>query len=440
MTQRDLIKSEYPDVSDDVVTFAMKGAEIYGGDWNSLTSSQKKGIMNRAKDNDAGIASSLDEQNEINERNRIGSEEYNKANEKSSNEKLKENIKEDLSYLTSKAENSITSVNTEAENSGNDKIKNLDKTYDYSDIEKENKDNIKAGEKENDAIISEALADGDLDPSTLSGNQVEKNLLKMTDVAGRPIFTQNKDGSYTVAPDLTKKEFLEAVGGKKSNTTKNILTSLSAGLVLLGIPVPNLGTIYTNFSGENYDELYDEYKTQQSLLREGLNNQLAEGFGILVKGAASRDDDINKATDEDYQKADNANRSKELGWDLKKMEAEGTISKNQAVSLEKLMKDLDKEQQIFIYDLQSRMEPAKQAEMLKLLANFSSEELKQFSRRMKEYDPNNSLTKEDLTRLSLQVASDIVGNVSGAASKLIGSDKKIKTFISGSKLFGRKGV
>lgn len=440
MTQRDLIKSEYPDVSDDVVTFAMKGAEIYGGDWNSLTSSQKKGIMNRAKDNAAGIASSLDEQNEINERNRIGSEEYNKANEKSSNEKLKENIKEDLSYLTSKAENSITSVNTEAENSGNDKIKNLDKTYDYSDIEKENKDNIKAGEKENDAIISEALADGDLDPSTLSGNQVEKNLLKMTDVAGRPIFTQNKDGSYTVAPDLTKKEFLEAVGGKKSNTTKNILTSLSAGLVLLGIPVPNLGTIYTNFSGENYDELYDEYKTQQSLLREGLNNQLAEGFGILVKGAASRDDDINKATDEDYQKADNANRSKELGWDLKKMEAEGTISKNQAVSLEKLMKDLDKEQQIFIYDLQSRMEPAKQAEMLKLLANFSSEELKQFSRRMKEYDPNNSLTKEDLTRLSLQVASDIVGNVSGAASKLIGSDKKIKTFISGSKLFGRKGV
>ena len=289
-------------------------------------------------------------------------------------------------------------------------------------------------------MISEALADGDLDPNTLSGNQVEKNLLKMTDVAGRPIFTQNKDGSYTVAPDLTKKEFLEAVGGKKSNTTKNILTSLSAGLVLLGIPVPNLGKIYTNFSGENYDELYDEYKTQQSLLREGLNNQLSEGFGIVVKGAASRDDDINKASDKDYQKADDANRSKEYGWDLKKMEAEGEISKEQSVKLEKLMKDLDKEQQLFIYDLQSRMEPAKHAEMLKLLSNFNSEELKQFSRRMKEYDPNNSLTKEDLTRLALQAAADIVGDVTGAASKLIGSDKNIKTFISGSKLFGRKGV
>ena len=310
MTQRDLIKSEYPDVSDDVVTFAMKGAEVYGGDWNYLTPSQKKGVMKRAEDNAAGNPSSFDDMNELNERNRVGSEEYNKSNEKSNGEKLKENIKEDLSDLTSKAENNITSVNNEAEKSGNDKIKDLKNTYDYSTIEKENKNNVKAGEKENDAMIYEALADGDLDPSTLDGNQVEKNLLKMTDVAGRPIFTQNKDGSYTIAPDLTKKEFLEAVGGKKSNTTKNILTSLSAGLVLLGIPVPNLGKIYTNFSGENYDELYDEYKTQQSLLREGLNNQLSEGFGIVVKGAASRDDDINKASDKDYQKADNANRSK----------------------------------------------------------------------------------------------------------------------------------
>ena len=346
-------------------------------------------------------------------------------------------LKDAIDNTVNDAKNNITSTNSEAEASGNDKIKDLKNTYDYSNIEKENKNNVKAGEKENDDMIYEALADGDLDPSTLDGNQVEKNLLKMTDVAGRPVFTQNKDGSYTVAPDLTKKEFLEAVGGKKSNTTKNILTSLSAGLVLLGIPVPNLGKIYTNFSGENYDELYDEYKTQQSLLREGLNNQLAEGFGIIVKGAASRDDGINKASDKDYQKADNANRSKEYGWDLKKMEAEGTISTNQKVKLEKLMKDLDKEQQTFIYDLQSRMEPAKHAEMLKLLSNFNSEELKQFSRRMKEYDPNNSLTKEDLTRLSLQAASDIV---SGAASKLIGSDKNIKTFISGSKLFGRKGV
>jgi len=346
-------------------------------------------------------------------------------------------LKEDLDNTVNDFKNDITATNSEAEASGNDKIKDLKNTYDYSNIEKENKNNIKAGEKENDDMISEALADGDLDPNTLSGNQVEKNLLKMTDVAGRPIFTQNKDGSYTVAPDLTKKEFLEAVGGKKSNTTKNILTSLSAGLVLLGIPVPNLGKIYTNFSGENSDELYDEYKTQQSLLREGLNNQLSEGFGIVVKGAASRDNDINKASDKDYQKADNANRSKEYGWDLKKMEAEGTISANQSVKLEKLMKDLDKEQQTFIYDLQSRMEPAKHAEMLKLLSNFNSEELKQFSRRMKEYDPNNSLTKEDLTRLALQAASNIVN---GAASKLIGSDKNIKTFISGSKLFRRKGV
>ena len=356
---------------------------------------------------------------------------------------IKENnttLKDHIDNTMNDAKNSITATDDKAEASGNEKIKNLNKTYDYSNIEKENKNNIKAGEKENDDIISEALADGDLDPSTLDGNQVEKNLLKMTDVAGRPIFTQNKDGSYTIAQDLTKKEFLEAVGGKKSNTTKNILTSLSAGLVLLGIPVPNLGKIYTNYTGENYDELYDEYKTQQSLLREGLNNQLSEGFGIVVKGAASRDDDINKARDEDYQKADNANRSKDYGWDLKKMEAEGTISKNQSVKLEKLMKDLDKEQQTFIYDLQSRMEPAKHAEMLKLLSNFSSEELKQFSRRMKEYDPNNSLTKEDLTRLALQAASNIVGEAAGAASKLIGSDKNIKSFISGSRLFGRKGV
>lgn len=346
-------------------------------------------------------------------------------------------LKDDIGNTLNGVKNNITATNSEAEASGNDKIKDLKNPYDYSDIEKENKNNIKAGEKENDDMISEALADGDLDPNTLSGNQVEKNLLKMTDVAGRPVFTQNKDGSYTVAPDLTKKEFLEAVGGKKSNTTKNILTSLSAGLVLLGIPVPNLGKIYTNFSGENYDELYDEYKTQQSLLREGLNNQLSEGFGIIVKGAASRDDDINKASDKDYQKADNANRSKEYGWDLKKMVAEGDISANQSVKLEKLMKDLDKEHQMFIYGLQSRMEPAKHIEMLKLLANFSSEELKQLSRRMKEYDPNNSLTEEDFTRLSLQVASNIVG---GAANRLIGSDKNIKTFISGSRLFGRKGV
>lgn len=437
MTQRDLIKSYDPELSDDEVTFTMKQTEVYGGDWNSLTDSQKRGAIKRGKENAAGIANSLEEKNEINERNRVGSEEYNKANEKSNNEKLQEKVKEDF---ISKAENSITSVNNEAEASGNEKIKNLDKTYDYSNIEKYNKNNVKAGEKENDTIISEALADGDLDPNTLSGNQVEKNLLKMTDVAGRPIFTQNKDGSYTIAPDLTKKEFLEAVGGKKSNTTKNILTSLSAGLVLLGIPVPNLGKIYTNFTGENYDELYDEYKTQQSLLREGLNNQLSEGFGIVVKGAASRDDDINKASDKDYQKADDANRSKEYGWYLNKMEAEGTIDKNQRINLEAALKDLDKEQQIFIYDLQSKMEPAQHAEMLKLLSNFSSEELKQFSRRMKEYDPNNSLTKEDLTRLALQAASDIVGNVSGAASKLIGSDKRIKSFISGSRLFGRKGV
>lgn len=440
MTDREYLKSEYPDATDTQISLMMNElTNVYSGVQTS-TKSQRDGAFKRAKDGADGNPRSLDAMNELNEINRIGSEEYNKANEKSNNEKLKENIKEDLSDLTSKAESSITSVDTEAEASGNEKIKNLNKTYDYSDIEKENKNNIKAGEKENDAMISEALADGDLDPNTLSGNQVEKNLLKMTDVAGRPIFTQNKDGSYTVAPDLTKKEFLEAVGGKKSNTTKNILTSLSAGLVLLGIPVPNLGKIYTNFSGENYDELYDEYKTQQSLLREGLNNQLSEGFGIVVKGAASRDDDINKASDKDYQKADDANRSKEYGWDLKKMEAEGEISKEQSVKLEKLMKDLDKEQQLFIYDLQSRMEPAKHAEMLKLLSNFNSEELKQFSRRMKEYDPNNSLTKEDLTRLALQAAADIVGDVTGAASKLIGSDKNIKTFISGSKLFGRKGV
>lgn len=429
MTQRDLIKSEYPDLSDDEISFAMDEAVIYGGDWNYLTPSQKNGAIKRAKNTAAGNPDSYDAMNELNERNRVGSEEYNKANEKSEGEKLKDNISDSIEG----AKNNITATNTEAEKSGNDKIKDLGNTYDYSDIEKGNKDNIKAGEKENEAIVSEALANGELNPNDLTGNQVEKNLLKMTDVAGKPIFTQNEDGSYTVAPVLTKKDFLEAVGGKKSNTTKNILTSLSAGLVLLGIPVPNLGTIYTNFSGENYDELYDEYKTQQSLLREGLNNQLSEGFGIVVKGAASRDDAINKASDEDYQKADDAIRSKELGWDYKKMVADGIISENQAVSLEKAMKDLDKEQQTFIHGLKSKMDTAQQVELLKLLANFSSEELKQFSRRMKEYDPNNSLTPEDITRLSLQVASDIV-------NKLVGSDKKIKTFISGSKLFGRKGV
>ena len=349
-------------------------------------------------------------------------------------------LKDAIDETVNAAKNGITATNIEAEASGNEKVKNLDKTYDYSDIEKNNKDNIEAGEEENDDIVSEALADGNLDPNDLSGNQVEQNLLKMTDVTGRHIFTQNKDGSYTVAPNLTKKEFLEAVGGKKSNTTKNILTSLSAGLVLLGIPVPNLGKMYTNFSGENYDDLYDEYKTQQSLLREGLNEHLAEGFGIIVKGAASRDDAINKASDGDYQKADDAIRSKELGWDLKKMVAEGTISKNQKAQLEKLLKDLDKEQRLFIYDLDSKMDNAKRIEFLKLLAEFSTEEIEQFSRRMKEFDPNNSLTNEDLTRLSLEAAANIVGDVSGAASKLIGSDKKIKTFISGSRLFGRKGV
>ena len=191
MTQRDLIKSYDTDLSDDAVTFAMNELDrVYGGDWNSLTDVQKKGITKRAKDTAAGNANSMDALNDLNERNRVGSEEYNKANEKSSNEKLKENIEEDL---ISKAEKSITSANSEAEASGNDKIKDLKNTYDYSNIEKENKNNIKAGEKENDDMISEALADGDLDPSTLSGNQVEKNLLKMTDVAGRPIFTQNKD-------------------------------------------------------------------------------------------------------------------------------------------------------------------------------------------------------------------------------------------------------
>lgn len=403
-------------------------------DVNSLSKSTWNRIMEQAEQSVTGkevsYPSATTEAIKANRERDI--EAFNKAN--------KTTLKDAIDDTINDAKNSITSTNSEVEASGNEKIKNLNKTYDYSNIEKDNKNNIKEGEKENDAMISEALADGELDPNDLSGNQVEKNLLKMTDVTGRPIFTQNKDGSYTVSRDLTKKEFLEAVGGKKSNTVKNILTSLSAGLVLLGIPVPNLGKIYTNFSGENYDELYNEYITQQSLLREGLNNQLSEGFGIVVKGAASRDDDINKASDKDYQKADDANLSKELGWYLKKMEAEGAISKNQAVKLEKSMKDLDKEQQTFIYDLQSRMEPAKHAEMLKLLSDFSSEELKQFSRRMKEYDPNNSLTKEDLTRLSLQAVSDIVGEAAGAASKLIGSDKRIKSFISGSKLFGRKGV
>ena len=403
-------------------------------DVNSLPDSTFKRIMNDTKALYNGIE--VSQPSATTEAIKTDRERDTEAFTKANNTTLKDAIDDTVND----AKNSITATNAEAEKSGNEKIKNLNKTYDNSNIEKENKDNIKAGEKENDIMVNESLADGELDPTTLSGNQVEKNLLKMTDVTGRPIFTQNKDGSYTVSRDLTKKEFLEAVGGKKSNTTKNILTSLSAGLVLLGIPVPNLGKIYTNYTGENYDELYDEYLTQQSLLREGLNNQLSEGFGIVVKGAASRDDDINKASDKDYQKADDANRSKELGWDLNKMVAEGTISKNQAVELEKLMKDLDKEQQIFIYDLQSRMEPAKHAEMLKLLSNFSSEELKQFSRRMKEYDPNNSLTKEDLTRLALQAASNIVGEAAGAASKLISSDKKIKSFISGSRLFGRKGV
>ena len=428
----DSLSNEERAIANTILANENGGLGVY--DVNSLPKSTFERIMNDTKALYSGIE--VSQPSATTEAIKANRERDAEAFTKENSTTLKDNI----SNTIEGAKNSITATSTEAEASGNEKIKDLDKTYDYSNIEKENKNNIKASEKENDAMISEALADGDLDPNTLSGNQVEKNLLKMTDVAGRPIFTQNKDGSYTVARDLTKKEFLEAVGGKKSNTTKNILTSLSAGLVLLGIPVPNLGKIYTNFSGENYDELYDEYKTQQSLLREGLNNQLSEGFGIVVKGAASRDDDINKASDKDYQKADNANRWKELGWDLNKLKAEGAISEEQTVRLEKLMKDLDKEQQMFIYDLQSRMEPAKHAEMLKLLSNFSSEELKQFSRRMKEYDPNNSLTKEDLTRLALQSAAGIVGDVTGAASKLIGSDKRIKSFISGSRLFGRKGV
>ena len=425
----DALNEEEKAIANNILANENGGMGVH--DVNSLPDSTFKRIMNDTKALYNGIE--VSQPSATTEAIKTNIEKDTEAFTKANNTTLKDAI----DNTVNDAKNNITATNTEAEASGNEKIKNLNNPYDNRNIEKENEDTIKSGEEENATIVNEAIANGELNPDDLSGDQVEKNLLKMTDVTGRPIFTQNKDGSYTVSRDLTKKEFLEAVGGKKSNTTKNILTSLSAGLVLLGIPVPNLGKIYTNYTGENYDELYDEYLTQQSLLREGLNSQLSEGFGIVVKGAASRDDDINKASDEDYQKSDDAIRSKELGWDLKKMVDEGTISSNQAGKLEKLMKDLDKEHQSYIYGLDSIMEPAKHIEMLKLLSDFSTEELEQFSLRMKKYNADNSLTKEDLARLALESASNIVSDITG---KLIGSDKKIKSFISGSRLFGRKGV
>lgn len=431
MTQRDLIKNEYPDLSDDEISFAMKEVEeAYGGDFGALTPAQKKGITKRARETAKGNPSSLSAKMEMDTRDLVGSEEYNKMNEKSGGEKLKENVSDDMNKIVKGAEEALTSANSEAEKTGAEKVNKID-TYDHSGQAAKNDVAVTKGEEENEALVNEALADGKLDPSQLTGDQVEQNILKMKDLAGRNILTQDEEGNYSLAPDLTKKEFLKAVGGEKSNITKNILTALSAGLMLFGMPAPNLGKMYQNFSGENYDDLYNEYLTQQTMLREGINSQFADAYGITVKGAASRDDDINKATDKDYQVADDANRSKELGWDLKKLEAEGKITGNQRVKFEDLMKDLDKEQQTYIYDLQARMGVAQQAEMMQYLSKFTPEEVKQFSLKMKQYDPNNSLTKEDLTRLALQTAAGIV-------NKIVPSDKKTKSFISGAKLFGGK--
>lgn len=329
----------------------------------------------------------------------------------------------------------VTGEDAEAQRTAAEKVKNIT-VYNSSDQAAKNDEMVKAGNQESEEIVSEEKEEAVVDPTEYTNDHVLSNLLKIVDPAGNKYLTQDENGDFVMSERLTEDQFYAALGddAKKSIKTKNILTAISVGLGLLGMPAPNLGKMYENFTGKNYKELYEEYLTQDSLLREGLNEAFVNAYDIYLTGASKRGDKKNEVLDKDFQILEEKDYKKEFNRRLDEQLQSGKIEENLKVSLQAKINDLEQEQQEFMYELQSKLEVAKNVEMWKVISGLTNEELAQLGLKIKKADPNNALTAEELKKLTLNTIADITKSVAGGLT----SDKKTKSFISGAKLFGKR--
>lgn len=356
---------------------------------------------------------------------------YTERSKKDSGTVLKEGWEETVDSVKNGAEEAVTPYNAQEAEKAKNTVKGLAPVYDHGEQATKNDKMVEAGNQESEETVNTEKEEAVVNPTEFTGDQTLQRFIKQKDLSGQNYLIQNKDGSFQMSKPLTPEQFYAALGddAKKSIKTKNILTAISAGLGLLGMPAPNLGKMYENFTGKNYKELYEEYLTQDSLLREGINEAFVNAYDIYLTGASTRGDLVNEVTDTDHTIAEEIDFRKDFSRRLEELQKTGKINENLSVSLQAKMNDLEKEQQEFIYELQSKLDVAKHQELWELISNFTPDQLRQFSYKLKVADPNNTLTAEDLGREALGFVKDIAGKV---------SDKKTKSFISGAKLFGKR--
>ena len=266
-------------------------------------------------------------------------------------------------------------------------------------------------------------------------------LFSIKGVDGKPIIEVAEDGSIILNKPMSKAEFIKATGSK-GNVVKGLLTGLSGALMALGVPCPNLGKTYEQISGNNVDEVYNQYLEQVNELQKTFSTSVGEAYGDTVKNRAKQANEISDASNEDFMKAHNyfaknenelklmyesgqADIQKDLhdyfnssDWTYKANEM--NLSNALQKDLANFMNGLPLEQKISYFKYISSMSEKDTKELGRRLANIDSS---------MSTDEKNQQIYDNTVGLVKDVGSSAVSGLMQGVGAGLTSDKNCKNFI-----------
>lgn len=255
-------------------------------------------------------------------------------------------------------------------------------------------------------------------------------LFSVKGIDGNPIVKVGEDGSLQLTKPMSKAEFMNATGSGKSNLIKGLLTGLSGVLMAFGVPTPNLGKAYEQMSGNNVDEVYNQYLDQINQLQSTFTKSVGEAYGDTVKNKAKQVNTISDVEDPAYWDAYRAkgmtDNEIKLQYDREKAE----IDQKYAAMMAKLQSDLSTESQKELAAFVNGLELEKKKAFIEYYSNLDPETARDAGRAMANFEESWS-TDEKNQKLHENIRDDAAAAVDGTAKiidAIMPSDRNVKSF------------
>lgn len=276
-------------------------------------------------------------------------------------------------------------------------------------------------------------------PSEPKTQKALNELFSVKGVDGNPIVEVGEDGSLKLTKPMTKAEFIKATGSGNGNIIKGILTGLSGALMLLGIPSPNLGKAYEQISGNNIDEVYNQYISQVDKLQSTFSTATGEAYGDVVKNKAKQANTISDVEDKDYWEAYRAKGMTDNEIQLQYDKEKAEIDKNVSVELAKLNSSLSTSSQKELADFVNGLPLKQKKTFVEYYSSLTPEQTQAIGRKianlegsMSQDEKNQKLYENIMHPIdsALNAAGTAAGTAVGTAlGGRVGSDKNIKSFV-----------